>query len=271
MLLLKNTLIKWLNDEAKVDRIDRIVWIDPARTYLYTFDMGDKTALPVKRNYNEIIAALNRAEVLVITQDNRYLLQPEEYFSEKQRQRRDANWALIEPIVHADDEAAFIPQERGKLIEAVAKQTGRAKRLIYEYLRRYWREGQVKNALIPRFDQSGLKSGPEIKPTAAKRGRSRSRDENPGVNIDGVTKKLLEKGYKRFYVSGQCQTLTEAHHRTLTTFFRIGETVDEDGWLDVEVDLSGNAGKKIKLELINHANDWNYESAFWSKIKIVSK
>ncbi|GIK42636.1 MAG: hypothetical protein BroJett011_64690 [Chloroflexota bacterium] len=229
MLLLKNTLIKWLNEEAEVERVDRILWIDPARSYVYTLDMADKRALPIKRSYAQIIAALNQAEALVVTRDQRYLLQPEEQFSQKQRQRREATWVLIEPIVRAEGEAAFIPQQRGQLIEAVAQQTGRAKRLIYEYLRRYWREGQVKNALIPRFDQSGLKPGPELEPATVKRGRRRSRDEQAGMNIDGVTKKLLEKGYKRFYLSGECKTLTEAHRRTLTAFFRIEERVDEDG------------------------------------------
>ena len=29
-------------------------------------------------------------------------------------------------------------------------------------------------------------------------------------------------------------------------------------------------GKSIKLELVNHANDWNHEAAYWAKIEIVS-
>jgi len=46
------------------------------------------------------------------------------------------------------------------------------------------------------------------------------------------------------------------------------DSVGKDGWLDIEVDLSEFAGRKIKLELINHANDWNHESAFWSEIRL---
>ncbi|MBW8002131.1 MAG: ADP-ribosylglycohydrolase family protein [Planctomycetes bacterium] len=49
------------------------------------------------------------------------------------------------------------------------------------------------------------------------------------------------------------------------------KSVDKDGWLDVNVDIGQFAGKKIKLELVNHANDWNHESAYWAEIKIDSK
>jgi len=228
MMLVKNMLIKWFNEETEAERIERILWIEPSRAYVYTFDIVDKSALPVWRSYAEIIEAFNQAQARVVSRYYHYLLQPEEQFSKKQRQRRDENYTLIEPIVQAG-EAAFISHQRHLLIEAVVKQTGRSKRLIYDYLRRYWRVGQIKNGLIPRFDQRGLKSDQEIKPEAAKRGRRRNQGRHPGMNIDAATKKLLEKGYRRFYVNGQAKTLTEAYELTLTTFFCIDEIVDADG------------------------------------------
>jgi hypothetical protein len=228
-MLVKNMLIKWLGDEASQDRTERILWIDPGRTYLFTFDMDDQTALPVRKKYEEIVQALNEAEAVVVCDDDDYLLQPDEQFSKNQRQRRDENWSLIESIVNAEGDAAFVPEKRGKLVEAVKERTGRAKRLLYDYLRRYWRAGQMKNALIPRYDRSGLKSDQPVKPGAAKRGLPRQHSQHPGVNIDQNIKKRLEKGYNRFYASGECKTLAEAYRQTMITFFRTGQTVDEDG------------------------------------------
>jgi hypothetical protein len=49
----------------------------------------------------------------------------------------------------------------------------------------------------------------------------------------------------------------------------IGDNGDENGWEDLTVELSDYAGKSILLELINHANDWNHEAAYWAKIEIV--
>lgn len=228
MMLVKNMLIKWFNEETEAERIERILWIEPGRVYVYTFDIVDKSALPVRRSYADIMEALNQAQARVVSRYYRYLLQAEEQFSQKQRQRRDENYALVEPIVEAG-EAAFISHQRHRLIEAVVKQTGRSKRLIYDYLRRYWRVGQIKNGLIPRFDQRGLKSDQEIKLEAAKRGRRRKQGNHSGMNIDAATKKLLEKGYRRFYINSQGKSLAEAHELTLTAFFCIEEIVDVDG------------------------------------------
>jgi hypothetical protein len=228
MMLVKNMLIKWLAGETQPEWTGRILWIDPAKQYVFIFGMDDPAALPVRKTYDGIVTALNEAEALIVFREEAYALQAEEQFTQKQQQRRDQNWALIEPIVTAG-EAAFIPAQRHHLIEAAEQRTGRAKRLIYEYLRRYWRAGQLKNALIPRHDRSGLPDDPPVKSNAVKRGSRRRHSPHPGINIDAVIKKRLQKGYQRFYVSGECKTLTEAYRQTLLTFFRSGEWVDADG------------------------------------------
>ena len=40
---------------------------------------------------------------------------------------------------------------------------------------------------------------------------------------------------------------------------------------DIQVDLSRYAGSEILLELINVANGWSYEAAYWGKIAIVTE
>jgi putative membrane-bound dehydrogenase-like protein len=49
----------------------------------------------------------------------------------------------------------------------------------------------------------------------------------------------------------------------------IGASSVVDEWADLEIDLSAYAGKKVKLELENRANDWNNEWAYWNEIKLV--
>jgi len=45
----------------------------------------------------------------------------------------------------------------------------------------------------------------------------------------------------------------------------------EDGWATLKVDLSPYAGESIKLAMEHHANNWAWESGFWSQIAIESK
>ncbi len=51
----------------------------------------------------------------------------------------------------------------------------------------------------------------------------------------------------------------------------VGPKSTHDAWADVTVDLSQFAGQRIALELLNQANDWNYEFAYWSRIEVVSE
>jgi len=43
------------------------------------------------------------------------------------------------------------------------------------------------------------------------------------------------------------------------------------GWMDVQVNLSGFAGRTIALELVNQPSGWSWETAFWAQIAIVSE
>ena len=48
----------------------------------------------------------------------------------------------------------------------------------------------------------------------------------------------------------------------------IGKETAPDGWVSIDVDLSEYAGRIITLQLINAANGWSYEAAYWAKIEI---
>jgi len=52
---------------------------------------------------------------------------------------------------------------------------------------------------------------------------------------------------------------------------RVGEGATEDGWMDVEVDLSNYAGSVAELQLLNKANDWAWEAGYWAEIAIASE
>ncbi len=51
----------------------------------------------------------------------------------------------------------------------------------------------------------------------------------------------------------------------------IGKETAPDGWVEINVDLSEYAGQIVTLQLINAANGWSYEAAYWAKIEIEQK
>jgi hypothetical protein len=51
----------------------------------------------------------------------------------------------------------------------------------------------------------------------------------------------------------------------------ISEDTMEDGWQNVEVDLSELAGKSVDLEVLNGKDDdWCFEAAYWGEITVES-
>ncbi|MBN1491592.1 MAG: hypothetical protein JXA69_16890 [Phycisphaerae bacterium] len=48
----------------------------------------------------------------------------------------------------------------------------------------------------------------------------------------------------------------------------IGKETTTDGWASIDVDLSEYAGRIITLQLINAANGWSHEAAYWARIAI---
>jgi hypothetical protein len=51
----------------------------------------------------------------------------------------------------------------------------------------------------------------------------------------------------------------------------IGKASSKNGWQDVRVDLSPYAGKTVALKLLNQANGWSWEAAYWAAIELKSE
>ncbi len=49
------------------------------------------------------------------------------------------------------------------------------------------------------------------------------------------------------------------------------KSVGDDEWMEVSVDLTPYAGKKIRLSIENHPNNWMNEWAYWNKVAIISE
>lgn len=145
MSLLINTLIEWCrtDDNNSHPNIERVLWIDALSTEVIVIKLFDKRALPIRRSYGEIDQAIAANEIRVLQSDpHTILLRPETEICESHRNRRDKAWELIERlVVNTDKDFLLNSTKRGALISALSRSSGRAKKLIYNYLRRYWQAG----------------------------------------------------------------------------------------------------------------------------------
>jgi len=48
----------------------------------------------------------------------------------------------------------------------------------------------------------------------------------------------------------------------------VSRATARDGWLEVAVDLSAEAGGSIELEIVNQPSGWAYEAGYWARIEV---
>ncbi|MBS0262840.1 MAG: c-type cytochrome [Planctomycetes bacterium] len=66
---------------------------------------------------------------------------------------------------------------------------------------------------------------------------------------------------------GDWQLLVKANGEKLYDGLVSAKTT-QNGWLDLEIDLSKFAGQKTKIELHNFPNNWSWEFGYWGKVEI---
>lgn len=155
-MLSVNQIICWHSD----DKLDRVLYIDLVEGYIVTIDINNSKAQPIIHRYQEIESVLESEQARVLNDDPiaKYLINDSE-LSTIQREYRDKAWDAISLII-SYGLSIFEPCERSRIIKEVQEKTGRSVSTIRKYLRRYWQGGQVKNALIPRFNGGQGKEHP---------------------------------------------------------------------------------------------------------------
>ena len=84
---------------------------------------------------------------------------------------------------------------------------------------------------------------------------------------DKKTKLILDlshdpKGDWRLVVRGNGQRMADE---------MISKETCANGWRTITVDLTKFAGQELKLDLVNQANDWSWEFAYWGAARIISE
>ena len=223
MKLSKNLLLEWTDETLY--RVERVLWLHVADDNVVTIELNNPKAFPVWQKCSELETAIAANSLKILDVDPYApLLRPEADIDESHRRRRDQAWAVIAPILD-QGEKVFIRSERGQVIIDAAQRSGRTLPTIYRYLRLYWQGGQVKNALLPRFDRCGG-AGKQRQSHQAKRGRPTKRTQlnhQPiGVNVDDQVREYFRRGIQLFYETHQGRTLKEAFQLTLEKFFHRG-------------------------------------------------
>ena len=201
-----------INDVYKYgERKYRILWAAPS--YVYWIDIGDKSALPEIKDYQELLDLLAN-EAIEYSEDpySEFVLNPPDS-GKWAKDKQNKAWEMLKSIVFVEPDI-YINSARGPLISKVLIDYSTTKQTVYAKLRQYWQRGKVPNALYidsRKFGGRGLGK----KAGNVKRGRPRTVKIGVGVNIDEKIAKVFRVVISKHYLTTDKKRIIHCYNQAL--------------------------------------------------------
>lgn len=191
-----NSLIEWKNEDETVAGIERLIWMDEEIAYVIDVSINK---VPFIRKLENIEKALVEGKARIKETDKFIMVIKEEEISDKHKEIRDKAWNVIEKMI---DKEPLIYQSsfRRKAIKKASSAYNISESWILEYMKRYWKRGKTRNALLPDYWRCGAK-GKERKAGNVKRGRPRHHQDikGIGVNVTEDIKRIFRIAINKYY------------------------------------------------------------------------
>jgi transposase InsO family protein len=224
-----NMLLDWVTADG-AQKTERVLRIEPSNERVVLIDIFDQHLMPYEISMPDLLSSGENGDFRVLTDDPYALTVVESEIPEKHRLRMERIWGLISPIIELPSGGAFDGTERFRVISKISLERGVPLISLYRYLRRFWKRGQTKYALLPDYKNCGA-PGTERLPGEAKRGRPHNLTKidghERGKNIGPEDKRLIQLGMKLFYEDSKAPnppSLRRAHKLLLAKYYSPGFT-----------------------------------------------
>ncbi|CAM3938072.1 Mu transposase C-terminal domain-containing protein [Cohnella lubricantis] len=217
MLIVVNSIIERLNEDLEVVEMLRVLWMDDVREQVVVVNIDDhrNMSYPYFIRYEEIVREIQekKSRLSELETDMR-LLSPDEIYLNKYKENRDRRWNLIKDIAIQEPEI-YISESRGKLIHEVYSLSGKSKKVIRDYLKKYWFYGKSINGLLDNYFDCGIP------------GEQRVYTQKPGpesTNRTMITESDVEifKSAIRIFHIRRKMSIVKTHERMCETFYKRG-------------------------------------------------
>jgi hypothetical protein len=230
--IVKNNVIRQEGDE----KLYRVLWTDG--TIAYVIDLNDgKNGFPYVKSINDIKWAIHTEKATKLEHDPYLRILDEEKLLPSAKLNRDQNYKTIEPLVQ-NTPAIFLPRVRGPMVKAAAQHSKLSIVTVNSLLRKYWRGGQTKDALVPDYDKRG---GRNKNKRAGEMKRGAPRDLGGGINIREADLANIRKALENYYYKRNGHNLRDTYALMLRDYYKIDVRYDAKGRKYVILDDVNNA------------------------------
>lgn len=209
-----NKLIKW-NKENFI-KIVRILWVENG--WIYLIDINSNN-MPYLRSVAEIEIEIANGNAEFYKEDPYCAVFNEEDIPQRHKEIRNKAWEAIKDLVE-DMPQIFQSLYRRRSIREAAKKYSISETSIVGYIKRFWKRGQIPNALLPDYSICGGR-GKEKSSNSTKRGRPRKYIEvvGEGINITEDIKKIFRISINKFYYTTAKNSLTLTYELMRKEYF----------------------------------------------------
>lgn len=210
----------------------RVLWVSPDGTYLYFYDL-ESEKFPQKMFTEDLESQIAEGVYTIAKEDVFLNMTHEKDIPEKDILQRNMIWEKLKDLLSPENEPDIYERAlRGKLFDECAESAGYTKKMLYIYIRRYWRCGKNKNAFLPNHTKEGGRG--TKKHSDKKLGRPNKYGLSTGVYIDENIENIFEKAIKKYYH-------TKAEH----SFKAVYELMVRDNFSHEKIDADGKKGLEL--------------------------
>lgn len=259
--------LRLLLREVKTGRVYRIVTPEGASHYTMLCDINDDS-WPVPQP-TEIVRERLRSDA---PDDTKLVVELDDPWSSTVRvpranyapEKLEADWTLIAPLISGDSAYRVMqPGTRNKILNEHACMHKTSRQRLSRLLKRYWKRGLTRTALMDDMDRCGGRGKPKTF-TDRKNGRP-PKNRWLGAPLSESTKKWLNIAADWYLTAPQKRTLQEALDQIARFFGSNREVLDHNGqFVSIEIDRKAQPTKR-QLQYFVRTNR-SYESLRRAKL-----
>ncbi|WP_036168600.1 hypothetical protein [Massilia sp. 9096] len=196
----------------------RILWIDRERALAATFELGRRNGQPHTMALQVLADDVLGRRARLLLHDPYAAPPAPPDLPPKHLALRDKAWDIV-ACLQAEGPALYQARARAALVARCAEAHGVSRPSVLRYLRRYWERGQVIDALLPDYGNSGARGKTRGASAGVKRGRPRKPGQPAGLNIDAATRAVFSTAVARYRASHGDFSRRAAYRQMLAEFY----------------------------------------------------
>ena len=214
-----NAVLEALAEPKVLEALSRVLFLDRIADRAVLIGLTEPAKQPFSMRLSELETEIAAGRIhFVQLKPPAYMLRTET--TDEARASRDKNWERIAPLV--SENAIFAPGAMGRLVSARAKELNVPRKTLYRILYRFWMNGQVRDALLPNYEQSGAPGKAKQFAEGKRAGRTPQYQglpaEQPRASLSEADKECIRIGYA-LYKQNAVKSLPDAYIKTIRRFY----------------------------------------------------